>query len=697
MSEFFDRELSWIAFNRRVLSEAQNPEVPLLERFKFLAITASNFDEFFMVRVASLRRAIKNGDRAVGVSPYSPSEILQKVLAEYADFVAAQYTLLETELLPALGLHRIYLRRPGELGPEQRAFVKAFFDRELFNVLAPVKIEANRPLPFVGNLKLNLAFLLRPSESRDPEEEDKLVMLEVPAYLNRFLQVPDNGDSLSFVLIEDAIALFADRLFPGYQPLEVLTFRVSRDADIPVDEEKEEDFVEAMNRILQNRRHSKRVRVEISGTTPRIQARLVTLLEVDPEAVVPVPGPLNLKDFMSFSGLPGHEALKVPVWDSFRSLSDEEDLWETIRQEDQLLFHPYESFSPVVRLITEAAVDPQVLSIRMTLYRTSGDSPIVQALARAALEGKQVLVLVELKARFDEEQNLGWAQTLEKAGGVVVYGVEGLKVHSKALLIVRREPEGIRRYAHLGTGNYHDKTARLYTDLGLLTARPDLTAEVAQFFNAITGYSAVTGLRHLIMAPTHMKKKVLALIDGAAQQAGMGVPVTLTAKMNSLADGDVIEALYRASQAGADIRLNVRGICMLVPGKAFSARIQVVSIVDRFLEHSRIFHFRFGDRDEVYLASADWMYRNLERRVELMFPIHQKNLKERVITLLRAYFDDNTKAHDLGSDGVWRRRRPGEGQTPVRVQQRFHDEAEEKRRLRAQSQYTEIRPLPGKT
>ncbi len=680
--EYFDRELSWIAFNQRVLSEAQNQTVPLLERVKFLAITASNFDEFFMVRVASLRRAIISGDRKIGPGPYVPSQQLRLVHQQYKGFLQEQYQLLNHLLLPSLRERGLSIVKIEEWNSQQKRHCEELFNRELFSVLAPVKVEDNRPFPFTGNLRLNLAFLIYPDQVADVTTEDfRIITLEIPPYLGRFVPLPSPEGCQDLALIEDVIAAQAHQLFPGYQIQQSLSFRITRDADIPVDEEGEEDYVEAMEKILQNRLHSFRVRFEVSEDRYELKRRLMEALDVDNDTVFDIPGPLNLKDFMSLGFLPGFETEKYPLWNSFRSIPISEDIWELIKREDQLLFHPYESFSPVVRLLTEAAIDPNVLSIRMTLYRTSGESPIVKALAKAAQEGKQVIVLVELKARFDEEQNLGWAQTLEKVGGIVIYGVEGLKVHSKALMIVRREPDGIRRYVHLGTGNYHDKTAKLYTDLSLLTARPDLTQEVAHFFNAITGYSAVTPLGHLVMAPNHMKKKILTLIEGATRQAAMGIPVRILAKMNSLADEDVIKALYGASEAGVQIKLNVRGICMLVPGKEFSVNISVVSIVDRFLEHSRIFYFRVGDREDVYLSSADWMYRNLERRVELMFPILQKNLKDRVISILKAGFEDNVKSHRLGPDGVYTRRTPEKGVSPFRLQQLFYEEAQKNREM----------------
>jgi polyphosphate kinase len=680
-----NRELSWVEFNRRVLDEARQTSLPVMERIKFLAIVSSNFDEFFMVRVASLRRAIKNGDVGRNKVPESPSETLRKVHAICRQTYAEQYAIWD-QLLAQLGDHGLRQVDPESYTQEHLAFVREFYQKELFNVLSPVKVEEKRPFPFTGNLRMNLAFLLQPVKAETGDTEPKMIVLEIPPYLSRIVWLPETRGGRSFTFIEDVVATLAEQLVPGYRLVDRLAFRITRDADIPVDEEKEEDFVDAMNKILRSRLHSNPMRLEIRGGGEDLRRRLAEALDVDPSLVYSFDGPLNLKDLFGLAGLQGFDHLRSEVWTSRRSLPDDEDIWDLIRQEDRLMFHPYESFSPLVRLLTEAAIDPHVLSIRMTLYRTSGESPIVQALAKAAYEGKQVTVLVELKARFDEEQNLGWAQTLEQAGGIVIYGVAGLKVHAKACLIVRRESDGIRRYAHLGTGNYNEKTARMYSDFGLLTARPDYTLEVAQFFNAITGYSAISRMRHLIMAPHYLKGKLLTLIDGLTRQAKIGVPCRIWAKMNSLADEDVINALYAASEAGVEIRLNVRGICMLIPGLDCSRNIQVVSIVDRYLEHARVFVFRAGENEDVYLSSADWMFRNLERRVELMFPILAPELKEKVIGALEVWFNDNVKAHDLQSDGTWVRRTPSLGNNGVleeerRAQDLFHRRVEAERDL----------------
>jgi polyphosphate kinase len=678
-----NRELSWIEFNRRVLDEARQNSLPVMERIKFLAIVSSNFDEFFMVRVASLRRAIKSGDRGHNPGVEPPSATLKKVNAICRATYSEQYAIWK-QLLVQLADHKLTRVGANDYDQDHLAFIRDFYQKELFNVLSPVKVEEKRPFPFTGNLRLNLAFLIEPLKT-SPDAEHKMFVLEIPPYLSRLVWLPDSGEGRTFTFIEDVVAAQAEQMVPGYRIVDKLTFRITRDADMAVDEEKEEDFVEAMNKILQSRLHSNPMRLEVAGGGDELRARLLAALDVDTSLVYSFDGPLNLKDLFSLAAVPGYDHLRVPVWTSRRTLPDDEDIFELVRQEDRMLFHPYESFTPLVRLLSEAAVDPDVLSIRMTLYRTSGESPIVQALAKAAYEGKQVTVLMELKARFDEEQNLGWAHTLEQAGVIVIYGVAGLKVHAKAMLIVRREADGIRRYAHLGTGNYNEKTARLYSDFGLLTSRPEYTQEVAQFFNAITGYSAISRMRYLVMAPHYLKGKLLSLIDGLTRQAKVGVSCRLWAKMNSLADEDVIRALYRASEAGVEIRLNVRGICMLVTDQPCSANIRVVSIVDRYLEHARAFCFRAGDHEEVYLSSADWMFRNLERRVELMFPVIAQPLKDKITEALEVWFSDNVKAHDLhGTE--WQRRRPSLLESGVldderRAQGIFHRQVEADREM----------------
>ena len=458
-------------------------------------------------------------------------------------------------------------------------------------------------------------------------------------------------------------------------------FRVTRDADFGVDEERDEDFMEAMEQVIETRDFSDAVRLNINHGSPQLRQILTEAFELAESEVYETPDPLELRNLMDIAGIDGYDHLRDEPWKTMQSawVDEDETMWENIQRRDILLHHPYESFDPVVRLVQEAATDADTLAIKMTLYRTSGNSPIVKALERAAENGKQVSVLVELKARFDEERNIGWAQQLERAGVIVVYGIARLKVHSKALMVVRRERRGIKRYVHLGTGNYNDKTARLYTDLGLLTADDQLAYEVGLFFNSITGYSVIPGLKKLSMAPIALKNRVLELIgreSSRAQSAGSGL---IIAKMNSLADPDVIQALYEASQNGVEIRLNVRGICMLVPGvPGLSENIRVVSVIDRYLEHSRIFWFENGGHPETYLGSADWMPRNLEKRVELMFPVENRDIQRRIRKMLDLFFQDNCKAHELAPDGTWTRVQPHKNAPRIRAQETAYQRIRER-------------------
>jgi polyphosphate kinase len=597
---FINRELSWLEFNHRVLMEAFREDVPLLEKFKFLSIVASNFDEFFMVRVATLRQEMKSGQPSSCPSGLSLEQQKEKILARYQEIVQQQYKIFLENVLPSLAEEGVECLRPEDFNGEQQEFVQQYFNQELFDILSPVRVEEKRPFPYTGNLKLHLAFLLQKIDNPDNERE-KMIILEIPSHLKRFLWLPVGNKRQAFCYIEDVIAKYLDRLTPGYRVTEFLPFRLTRDADTPVDEEGEVDFVEAMEKILEKRMHSSPVRLEIGTGSPTLRQRLEEALNIEPEAVFEMDGPLNLKDLFSLSLISNMSAHQFPPFEIYESMSQAEDIFEEIKRSDQLLHHPYDSFNPVIRLISEAARDPQVLSIKMTLYRTSVNSPIIQALGEAARSGKQVTVLVEVKARFDEEQNLNWAERLEKDGCIVIYGLANLKVHAKALLIIRREERGVKRYVHLGTGNYHDKTAKLYTDIGLLSARDDLTQEVSLFFNSITGYSALTPLRYLVMAPNNLRKRILGLIRRSIEQKKAEPSVSIVAKLNSLADQELISALYRASQAGVKIKLNIRGICMLVPGvKGLSENIEVVSVVGRFLEHSRIYIFRAGETEDIF-------------------------------------------------------------------------------------------------
>ena len=677
---FFNRELSWIEFNRRVLGEALDKSNKPLERLKFLCIISSNFDEFFQVRVAGLKRQLLRGDYVTCPSGMSPSAQLDAIFREIRGIAGEQYRCLHDEVFPLLAEEGLVFVQPRECNDEQAAFLTGLFDREIFPVLTPVRVEEGMPLPAAGNLRLHAAFLLEPrGEIPDKAAEGpRLAVVQVPSSLPRILHLPERDGKTHFTLLEYVVLDHAFHLFPGYDITEHILFRVARDADFSVDEERDEDFVNAMEEVLMDRQHSMAVRLSVINTSSRLRDMIVASLDIPEREVFEHPGPLDLKSIMDLALLPGFDHLRDEKWMPQPSpdIPEDEPIWDSLKKKDILLHHPYESFHPVIRLINESAVDPEVLAIKITLYRTSGDSPIVQALELAARNGKQVTALVELKARFDEERNIGWAERLERAGVIVVYGIARLKVHAKALLVIRREEGSIRRYVHMSTGNYNDGTAKLYTDLGFFTCREDLAYELSLFFNAITGYSAIPNLKKLVMAPTTMKTRLLVLIEREASRSSKENPGCIIAKMNSLADPDIIRALYNASRAKVKIQLNVRGICMLVPGvEGLSENITVVSIVDRYLEHTRAFYFYNGGVEEVYCSSADWMPRNLERRVELMFPVEQKDLKRRIVQLLRVYFQDNSKAHVLKSGGGYKARKTDGGKKSVRSQQVFRDES----------------------
>ena len=687
-SRFFNRELSWVEFNARVLSEAQKRDNPLLERLKFAAIVSSNFDEFFMVRVATLKRQLKSGSPGNCPTGMSPAEQLRRIGERVNEVVGEQTRCLVEDILPGLAESGALMVRSGSYSDEQVGFVQDLFQREVLPVLTPVRVD-RKDVRFTGmsNLRLHVGFLLKAKETsrflrpeepdEDQDADDLLALVQIPDGLDRFVWLPERDGRSCFTLLEDIVVHSAPQLFPGYSIREYAFFRITRDADLSVDEGLDEDFVMAMEEVLVDRQHSTPVRLEVSTHSTRLREILVGSVGLEEPDVYDVDGPMDLKRFVELVSLPGYKELRYEPWRPCSSpVVSGDDLWEVLERTDVLLHHPYESFDTVVRFISEAAVDPDVLAVKMTLYRTSGSSPIVKALARAAENGKQVTVLVELKARFDEERNIGWANWLEKQGVIVIYGIARLKVHAKALLVVRREPDGIKRYLHLGTGNYNDSTARLYTDIGLMTSRDDFSFEAAQFFNGITGYSAVPDLRKLVIAPVTMKDRILTLIRREESRCAPDNPGLIMAKVNSLADPDVIEALYAASRAGVRILLNVRGICMLRPGvKGMSENIEVVSIVGRFLEHSRVFYFHNGGSEEVYLSSADWMPRNLEKRVELMFPVEQGDLRQRVVDILETFFRDNQNASVLQSSGGYRRKRPGKGEPAFAAQVHFYEEA----------------------
>jgi polyphosphate kinase len=672
--KFFNRELSWLAFNERVVAEAGRVELPLLERLKFLSIAGSNFDEFFMVRVASLKRQAKAGDSSADPSGMSPAEQLRAIAEASRRIMAEQYRHLNDSVLPGLESAGLSIVRPADYSTDDARFLEHFFESELFSSLTPMRLKTGEDTQALANVMLHAAFLLRGEEAPDGE----IAVIQLPNGYARFIPLPSAPGRERLALLEDVILMFGKQLFSGYTILERACFRVTRDADVGVDEDRDDDFVEAMEELISGRGAADPVRLNIGMGSKEIRNRLGAALGLAEDDIYDVDGPLDIKAFMDIAFRKGYDSLREAprraVWPA--TLDPDAGIMDQMRARDILVHHPYESFEPVIRFIEEAADDPAVIAIKMTLYRTSGDSPFVKALKRAAASGKQVTALVELKARFDEERNITWANSLERSGVIVIYGIARLKVHAKALLVVRREAEGVRRYVHLATGNYNDKTAKLYGDLGLLTAREELTYEVALFFNAITGYSSLPGLKLIAMAPTQLKKRLIGLIEREASRAAAGMPARILAKMNSLADPDVIDALYAASMAGVEVRLNVRGICMLRPGiPGLSENIEVTGIIDRYLEHARAFWFQNGGSSEAYLSSADWMPRNLDRRVELLFPVLDEALKQELLAILESYLSDTSHAWRLAGDGSYQRVAPADDDAPFRAQDHFYEKA----------------------
>jgi polyphosphate kinase len=671
---YLNRELSWLAFNARVLNEALDPRTPLLERLKFLAIFSSNLDEFYMVRVAGLRRQVASGVVQPPPDGLTPHEQLGRIRSEVATLLVDQQRCLD-ELLPLLAQHGIKLVSMSDLTSGEFAALDQFFERDVFPVLTPLAVDPGHPFPYISNLSLSLAVQIR-----DPQQGvEHFARVKVPKNLPRWVPVP--GRAFEFVPLETVIAANLGVLFPGMEIIGSHTFRITRYSDLELSNAEEpEDLLASIEEQVFYRRFGEVVRVEVQrGMPPHLSALLLEELRDDEipagaglsaDDVQEMGEIVDLSDLLSLSTLelpalrdaPFVPVVPAPLRDSKRSIFD------VIRERDILLHHPFESFTASVeRFIEAASEDEHVLAIKTTLYRTSGDTPIVKALTNAAQRGKQVAVLVELKARFEETANISWARQLEDVGVHVAYGSASLKTHAKLALVVRRDTDGLRRYVHLGTGNYNSKTARVYTDLGLLTARPSIGADASDVFNSLTGYSQQKLYRKLLVAPTNMRDRFIELIDREAAHAREGRPARIIAKMNALVDARMIDALYRASDAGVEIDLIVRGICCLRPGiPGLSERIHVVSIIGRFLEHSRAWHFANGGADEYFIGSADWMPRNFDRRVEAVAPIDDVSLHPRLAQIFRTCLVDNRQAWDLSGDGTWRQRQPGPDE-PVRA------------------------------
>jgi polyphosphate kinase len=663
---FLNRELSWLEFNARVLEEAQDRSVPLFERLKFLGIVSSNLDEFFMVRVAGLKKQILGGVAEAREDGLLPPEAFSAVAVRTHALVDAQYRCWGEHILPGLARAGIRLVSPRDFTPEQAEAARAHFSTEVFPALTPLAVDPGHPFPHLRNKSLNIAVLLRREggrRRRDPGQQQLLAVVQVPAVLSRLVRIP-SATGTSRALLSEVIAAHAGDLFAGFTVRQGAVFRVTRNWDLSIDEEESEDLLSTVQEELRRRDRGAAVRLELAADAPEeITAALVSALKLEPDDVYRVAGPLQLQDLSVLGELDLRPELRVePVSPALPPAFDEaESIFDLLSRGDVLLHHPYESFEPVVRFVQEAADDPAVLAIKQTLYRTSGDSPFVQALSRAAENGKQVTVLVEIKARFDEANNIAWARRLEESGVHVVYGVMGLKTHCKVALVVRRDGDGIRRLVHLGTGNYNPQTARVYTDLSLFSAKPALAEDVSNLFNMLTGYAEPPRWQKLSVAPFGLQERLVRLIEREAERARRGEPARVVAKMNSLVDPVVIRALYVASAAGVEIDLLVRGICCLRPGvPGVSERIRVTSVVDRFLEHSRVFAFGAGPAAEVYLSSADWMPRNFHSRVEVLFPVEDAALRARVLDeVLGLALRDTAKARRLGPDGRYRRL-PGE-------------------------------------
>jgi polyphosphate kinase len=681
-AHYLNRELSWIEFNARVLAEAASVEVPLFERMKFLGIVFSNLDEFFMVRVAGLQAQTQRTIAEVPPDGLTPHEQLVAISNRAHTLVDAAYKLWNGEMIPALRRAGIRIVRPDELAPAELATLDERFRTDIFPVLTPLAIDPGHPFPHLRNKTINLGIMF----SREHEgQESGFGVIQVPAMLSRLMRVKVEGAVRAFVLLEDVIARHVKEFFPAARLRGTYPFRVTRNWDLEIDEEEGEDLLQTIQAELRRRDRGNAVRVEI-GMAEGVEASVVRLckaLHVDPVLdVYRVNGPLYLTDLVGVVAEDDRRELRDEPFSPQVSppLREADDIFAVIRERDVLLHHPYDSFDPVVELVSRAADDPAVLAIKQTLYRTGGDSPIVRALARAAENGKQVTAIVELKARFDEASNIQWARTLEQSGVQVIYGLLGLKTHAKALLVVRREKaDRLRRYVHLSTGNYNPQTARFYTDLGLITANREIGEDVTSLFNLLTGYSAPPRWNRLVVAPLGLHESILGLIARETVHARAGHKAQIVAQMNALVDVDVIDALYAASQAGVEIKLAVRGICCLKPGiPGLSERIHVRALIDRFLEHERVFRFANGGNEEVYISSADWMPRNFHRRVEVLIPILDPALRERIVANIEILFQDNVKTWELGRDGSYTRLPAAPGAPPLRAQQRFIELARER-------------------
>ena len=704
---YLSRDLSWVDFNERVMKEGLREEMPLLERIRFLSIVSTNFDEFFMVRVAALKRMLRSDSgKILDPSGLTVDQQLKAISERVHSIVNKQYECLRNEIFPGLSKNGLSLLGPDSWSVPQLDFLDSFFVGQIYPVLTPLRLEDDKPIPFIESRSLNIVFLLEyenPPADESASKELK-VIVPLPGVLDRLVWLPSYADNdslsdsenantgntedqknekLSFALLEEVIITWGTYLFPGFRVMESMMFKINRDADFSVDEQRDEDFVDAMVEVLEDRGRSEIIRMVYSPGSGRLKDELARRFSLEEDYLYEVDGPINPADFLDLSNVASLEELSEKPWKIHKSADfSEEPIWDRISQGDVMLHLPYHSFDPVVNFFQEAASDPQVISIKTALYRTGGAipgiglqsgssaySPVVRALEQAALNGKHVTAVVELKARFDEERNISWANRLEKAGVIVVYGLSRLKIHSKLTMVIRRENDRVKRYVHLSTGNYNYRTAKYYEDICLFTAREDIAYDAGLIFNMLTGYSAFQTMNRLTIAPTGLKHRFLELIEREANRARHSYPARIMVKINSLTDVDIIKALYAASCAGVKINLCIRGICTLIPGVAgVSENIRVISVIDHYLEHSRIYYFFNGGAEELYLASADLMTRNLEHRVEILFPVQDEKIRGEITGILNDYFRDNCNASALDSSGKWTLLAPPAGEKPFRVQ-----------------------------
>lgn len=677
--KFFNRELSWIEFNARVLYEGCKKNLPLLEQLQFLSIVSSNFNEFFQVRVAAIKSLAKTAPNEKDCSGFTPNAVLKAISKRCHEIMETHNNRIKNAIIPALAVEGFVYTATENFSNQQKDFTYEYFKDEILPLLTPLRTDTD-DFPHISNLSLHAAFMLKPISGINPISKEfavgknkmAIALVQIPSGIPRLVWLPTSGKTKPFTTLENLILQYGTLLFPGFEVTESLLFNITRDADFAVDEDSGNDFINAMKEVLDQRQSSFAVRLMCNNTSPTIIKFLMEKTGLTESDVYKCDEYIDDAALMEIAESEDTSTLKNEKWEHFypTTLPKDKPYWDTLKQHDILLHVPYESYQPVVKFISDAADDPDVISIKMILYRTGRDSPIIAALERAARHGKQVTVLVELKARFDEERNITWAKELEKAGVIVIYGIVNLKVHAKILMIIRREETAIKRYVHLATGNYNPKTAKLYADLSLFTANPDIANDATMFFNIVTGYSSLQTMKRLSMAPVNIKSNLLSMINREIELSTKTNPGLIIAKMNSLTHEEVISALYKASSAGVKILLNVRGICMLIPGlPGLSENIKVVSIIDRYLEHERVFYFQNNGSPEMYLASADWMTRNLDKRIELMFPVLDENVFKEIKDTLDIYFSANTNTQTLQSDGTWLAEKPKPGEQVRRAQE----------------------------